>query len=490
MIDKVVRVLFVCLPLSTLSQHPPNPQICADVECPAVFNPVCGSDGITYSNLCELDACGPSLVHQGECDDCSSVCTEEYSPICGSDGNTYSNQCNLQYEACKQGDGSLLVVQHEGECDNCSSVCTEEYSPVCGSDGNTYSNQCNLQYEACKQGDGSLLIVQHEGECDDLENCARACQLNCPDTSTNFKDGCNQMLSCSQACKLRQLGLSDHECRHACKRNVTSGCDLTINGFQFDLCSGPCNPDRYRPDNDQCTRGPFYGECANGCKFYEALKRNLEPVIVTCNFTMDERVRRVLYAHPKYHNRYRTWPTFGAYHDWKRKKLVSFVDETNSGSGEIKVVGENWSIDSSNHCTEAGLLLLCQARYMKSGEYATDNPWHGFKTNGENWMSGDGKPLCTHQGGMISEGVNNSVVQALLNGGAIQIWAKDSQHVTLIGGPELDPPEIVEAFYEESDGEDDDEDNDDQHGVTCSLVPSIHNIVGFVNCFLDTILRG
>ena len=94
---------------------------------------------------------------------------------------------------------------------------------------------------------------------------------------------------------------------------------------------------------------------------------------------------------------------------------------------------------------------------------------------------------------MISEGANNSVVQTLVNGGAIQIWAKDSTHVTLIGGPGLDPPEIVEAFYdedgEESDGEEGSEDDNDQHGVTCSLVPSI-DIVGFVTCFLDTILGG
>jgi len=53
-------------------------------------------------------------------------------------------------------------------------------------------------------------------------------------------------------------------------------------------------------------------------------------------------------------------------------------------------------------------------------------------------------------------------------------------------------PDIGHFNDDEEDGEDDDnkEDTNDEHGTTCSMVPSLDNIVGFVTCFLDTIIGG
>ena len=35
--------------------------------CPAVVNPVCGCEGVTYNNLCEASRAGTSVAHGGVC---------------------------------------------------------------------------------------------------------------------------------------------------------------------------------------------------------------------------------------------------------------------------------------------------------------------------------------------------------------------------------------------------------------------------------------
>jgi len=145
------------------------------VACPAIWAPVCGSDGITYASKCFLEAQGGvTLVHNGKCntlskrdvddDDCPAyskqgICTMEYNPVCASNGKTYPNKCGMCVDMYKQ--NTVLRVVHFGTCASESNACPAIWAPVCGSDGNTYASKCFLEAQ------GGVTLV-HNGKCNTI----------------------------------------------------------------------------------------------------------------------------------------------------------------------------------------------------------------------------------------------------------------------------------------------------------------------------------
>ena len=228
-------------------------------KCTRDYRPVCGSDGQTYSNSCMLKYSNCDVtktetteeIHAGPCGmlndvtngaNCEKKCPKSKKKVCGSDGKTYQNECELERKACKKPELNLKVA-YKGKCEieseevenavderleeDCPSFCNRMYDPVCGTDYKTYPNPCTLKIESCSNKKVEQL---YHGECQCPEECPVEDDPVCVNGNT-YQSPCKAFkASCTKDFDAR-LGLNiDHwgECEPEIKLDLLEGPNVQL----------------------------------------------------------------------------------------------------------------------------------------------------------------------------------------------------------------------------------------------------------------------
>eukprot|EP00984_Skeletonema_dohrnii_P000765 scaffold221_cov113-Skeletonema_dohrnii-CCMP3373.AAC.9 len=255
---------------------------------PVSYLPICGCDGETYGNECEVDESGTSVAYEGHCElamrqvDLSPTnldlpCPEKQclgpNGECGDVVNCFADPCDVQnecaYDECQA-----------NYCGGCHHVCSQNingtkfsddifcasvWNPVCGDDNNTYSNNCeankvnvNVAYEGeCKD----IAVFQPEEKCSpggacstEGSSCSEGTETCCGETYDSLKCDCfggSWMCMATDACMFPSCCQAGPP-----KDKPAPSMDFCISGaacdseFDDDYC---CN-DFTNPGHTYCTK--------------------------------------------------------------------------------------------------------------------------------------------------------------------------------------------------------------------------------------------
>uniref|UniRef100_H3CZX9 Agrin n=1 Tax=Tetraodon nigroviridis TaxID=99883 RepID=H3CZX9_TETNG len=259
---------------------------CTCPQCSGkAFSAVCGSDGTTYNNECELreSSCMQKrridVVKHGSCDEDAD---------CGS-GGSGSGAESCEQDRCRMFEGSWDEDAEDDRC-VCDFTCQSvPNNPVCGSDGKNYSNECELKKARCEKQEH--LLIQNQGPC-----AGRNLAVTPPPELTAPKHCSQSVYGCCLDNMTAALGVGLAGCPSTCQCNTYGSykgtcdpatgqcsCKPGVGGHKCDRCepgfwnfrgivtegmSGctPCNCDATGSVRDDCEQMSGLCSCKTGVK--------------------------------------------------------------------------------------------------------------------------------------------------------------------------------------------------------------------------------
>ena len=192
-------------------------------DCPAIVQPVCGSNGKTYESLCllKVDACVTNVEiemnYEGKC------MKDEFLP--STESNLYPNN-NFNDD-----------TEQQIEEKPCNRLCPKILLKVCGSNGKTYNNLCLLKLDACETKVD--ITASYLGEC---QNTKIPFEENPTMNTTHQSD--NEILNSSfkenvdYTSKLNELvniesdpATKDNNCKKPCSKVVNKICGSNVKTY-------------------------------------------------------------------------------------------------------------------------------------------------------------------------------------------------------------------------------------------------------------------
>ncbi|XP_052338523.1 agrin-like isoform X4 [Oncorhynchus keta] len=255
---------------------------CECTQCQGqAFSPVCGSDGMTYDNTCELGLASCVLKKKIEVAKLSS-CEEE----CGSGGSA-SGVESCEQDRCRTFGGSWDEDTEDDRC-VCDFDCNRvPRNLVCGSDGKTYSNECEMKKASCERQ--RHLLIQNHGPCTAIsatsppertapQRCIQSVYGCCRDNKTAALGV--GLAGCTSTCQCNPYGSYKGTCdpgsgQCSCKPGVggqkCDRCDpgfWNFRGIVTENLSGctPCNCDAVGSVRDDCEQMSGLCSCKTGVK--------------------------------------------------------------------------------------------------------------------------------------------------------------------------------------------------------------------------------